>query len=134
MLNDWSIEQATVAGGMSLQSALINYAAAQPWIARKCFQLRRGKQLGRLDCNGLGNTRIVRETRDPGVRKLDATPGNLSMLSLCALGPDLRLNCARTALIELSPGEMTVTEAARGAANSSTVMVWHQAQGRAENG
>lgn len=62
----------------------------QPWVQMECFQLSRGKYLGRLDSIDLGSKKVVRESQSAGVQKLGATPANLCTVSFCSFDPAFR--------------------------------------------
>lgn len=84
------------AAARPLCSALIEdaavQAAMQPWIKMECYQLGRGRRLGRIDNLDLGRQQIVRESQLVGVQKLGVMPPDLCTVSCCTLDPSFRFS------------------------------------------
>ncbi|WP_424990921.1 helix-turn-helix domain-containing protein [Fluviibacterium sp. S390] len=94
LLNEFNQKRAPQVDGLRMRSTLIKHAslqaALQPWVQMECFQLSRGKSLGRLDSIDLDSKKVVRETQNAGVQKLGATPANLCTVSYSSFDPALR--------------------------------------------
>lgn len=58
----------------------------------ECFQLGKGKRLGRIDRIDLGTRRIVREHQDVAVQKVGVTPPDLCTISCCTPDPKFRFS------------------------------------------
>lgn len=93
---DRKAENRSTTGGNAVSSAAIEdaavQAAMQPWVPMECYQLGRGKLLGRIDCIDLESRRIVREQQLVAVQKLGATPANFCTISCCTRDPTFRFS------------------------------------------
>lgn len=70
-------------------------AAMQPWVEMECYQLARGRRLGRMDNLDLGSQQVVRERQIVAVQKLGVTPPDLCTISCCTLDPTFRFSEVR---------------------------------------
>jgi AraC family ethanolamine operon transcriptional activator len=94
----------TVAGGAGVLAAsagnlhtavieaAVSQAAMQPWIEMDCYQLGRGRRLGKMGALNLGCQQIVRECQDVAVQKLGVTPANLCTVSVCTPNATFRFS------------------------------------------
>ena len=91
---DQHTKDRVTADGNGVRCAVIEdaavQAAMQPWIPIECYQLGRGKRLGRMDCMDLGTQQIVREQQEVAVQKIGITPPDLCTISCCTPDPTFR--------------------------------------------
>lgn len=67
-------------------------AALQPWIPLDCYQLSRGRRVGRMQTLDLGCRQLVRERQDASVQKIGKTPANLCTVSYCTPAASARFS------------------------------------------
>ena len=96
MLPDQQAESLITTVGKSVCSTVIEdaavQAAMQPWVRMECYQLGRGRRLGRMDCMDLETHQIVREHQEVAVQKMGVTPPNLCIISCCTPDPTFRFS------------------------------------------